>query len=143
MTRQILAVAILMMFSVACMDETEPAVTYPETGIYGDNILFQGKLEYTKLENSFQAIVPPGQSVAIRITGQNATSGLWDYEPGTENNWAIGTLDRVGDKQTFTSVEGGQTSDLKMMFGKGSFKIEYFEHDLSTPNFTKTITVNY
>jgi hypothetical protein len=143
MLRPTLITAILLLFCVACKDDPEPAVTYPETGLYGDNILFQGKLQYTKRENSFQAIVPAGKSVAIRIKGQNASAAIWTHETGTVSNWTIGTLDRTNDTQTFTSADDGQTCEVKLMFDKGSFVIDYFEHDLSTPNFTKTITVNY
>jgi len=156
MIRPTLIIAALILLCVACKDDPEPTVIYPETGFYGDNILFQSKTEYGKRENSFQAQLPAARSVAIRITGKNSSwggtqpggpitlpSGIWYIETGTVNNWAVGTVDRNNSTQTFTSIDGGQTCEIKMMFDEGSFVIEYFEHDLSTPNFTKTITVNY
>ena len=151
MMRSTLTLCTLLLVCLSCKDDPEPAVTYPETGLYGDNILFQGKTEYNKQENSFQAKVPSGQSVAIRITGKNSSwggstgtipSGIWYHDTGTVSNWAIGSVDRTKSTQTFTSIDG-ETCEVRMMFDEGSFTIEYFEHDLSTPNFTKTITVNY
>lgn len=134
-------------------DENEP-ITYPETGFYGDNILFQEKTAYGKRENSLQSKVPSGKSIVIKITGKTVVitiggdvpsipSGIWYYDPTTTNNWAITSWDKTTYTQTFTSIDGGLTCDAKMMFDKGTFQIDYFENGSSTPTLSKTITVSY
>ena len=149
-----LAKILLVVCLLSCDHDENQPISYPETGFYGDNILLQEKTEFTKEQNSFQCKVPKGKSIAIKITGKTAVfttggdvpsipSGIWYYDPGTVNNWAITNFDFSTFTQTFTSIDGGLTCDAKMRFDKGTFQIDYFENGSSAPTFTKTITVSY
>lgn len=152
---KLMGVGILFALSLLSCDheENEPFI-YPETGFYGDNILFTEKTAYSKRENSLQCKVPSGKSIKIIITGKTVVitngglvpsipSGVWYYDPGTNNNWAVANWDNTSYTQTFSSIDSGLTCTAKMMFDKGTFQIDYFENGSSTPTLTKTITVNY
>ena len=139
---------------LSCDHEENEPIIYPETGFYGDNILFQEKTTYSKRENSLQCKLPSGKSITIKITGKTVVfsngglvpsipSGIWYYDPGTINNWAVTNWDNTTYTQTFSSIDGGLTCAAKMMFDKGTFQIDYFENGSSSPSLTKTITVNY
>ncbi len=132
----------------ACGPDPLPVISYPPTGAYGDNILLPTKTSYTTRANSFTAVLPKDKKVRILITGKTSSNtgglnGVWYYSVGTQNNWSQGSFDVATYTQTFTSVNGGLTSDLKIEFDKGTFQIDYFENDVATPSATKTITVNY
>lgn len=139
--------SILLMIS-SCDDEDGLEIQYPATGFYGDNILMKGKTEYTAWQNSLQAKLPEGQKLKIVITGKtvtlptpNSLSGVWGMH--SPNNWAISKFDRVAYTQTFQSIDGGLTCDLTIFFDKGTFQIDYYENDATSPTATKTIVVNY
>ena len=132
----------------ACGPEAPTNINYPPTGTYGDNILLPTRTNYTNRDNSLEAMLPANNKVKIVITGKSVTSGsglsgIWSVAIGTQKNWSVGTFDPTIYAQTFTSVNGGQTSDLKIMFDKGTYQIDYFENGVSTPSATNTIVVNY
>ena len=135
----------MMLFVSSCDDEDELEIQYPETGFYGDNILMKGKTEYTTEGNSLQAKLPEGKKLKIVITGLSSTdqTGLWYYLVGTSNNWAISKFDFSTYTQVFQSIDGGLTCDLSMKFDKGTFRIDYYENDMSFPTYSKDIVVNY
>jgi len=153
MRRQInrfLALWVLAFVSLASCDNDEnESIEYPETGFYGDNILFQSKTDFSKRENSLQCKLPRGINVKIKITGKSVTAGvpmplgIWYYDPTTTNNWTVTNMDMTNYSQTFASIDGGLTCDAKMMFDSGTFLIEYFEGETATPTAAKTIIVNY
>jgi hypothetical protein len=129
----------------ACDDDEEPEIQYPATGFYGDNLLMKGKTEYDKQENSLHAKVPEGQKLKIIITGITTEFpvGVWYIESGSSNNWAISHYDMSNNSQIFESIDGGLTCDIRMQFDNGTFQIEYYENDATTPTATKIIEVNY
>lgn len=142
--------AITLMFLTSSCDDDEDGseIQYPATGFYGDNILMKGKTEYATEQNSLQAKLPEGKKLKIVITGKTVTTGadptgIWRYHVGTSNNWAITNLDWSAFTQTFQSIDGGLTCDLSMLFDVGTYQIDYYENDATSPTATKTIMVNY
>ncbi len=129
-------------------DEIYSLFTYPETGVGGENILSLSKTNFLSgPENtvSLSAHSVKGTSLKIKITSLNEINmgsendGLWVYYVGSEINWQVSTLPYGGDSQTFTMIESGKSSDIKMAFSKGSFLIEYFEMNSAVPTRSKTI----
>jgi hypothetical protein len=131
---------------------TEFPITYPETGINGDNILSLANTSYTggfDVTHSLAAQLAKGTSLKIKIssiftyddTGA-VTKPLWYRSSGSELNWTVTDFDFDSYSQTFTSIESGKSCDLRMYFDPGSFKIEYFEKNAILPTRTKIIICN-
>ena len=137
-------------------------ITYPETGLNGSNILSLTTLQYGSGTNNFVSLATQlnkGTTVKIKITALSTSdtaktqakdssgvaiplaSAIWYYAVGSEINWLITDFNTSNHTQTFTSIETGKSCDLKMFFDKGSFLIEYFEMNATTPTRSKIITV--
>jgi hypothetical protein len=131
---------------------TEVPFSYPESGSYGDNILSLTKTTYTggyQTTHSLAARIAKGTSLKIRISSifTNGDTGIvikpvWYRAAESELNWTFGDFDFENYTQTFSTIEGGKSCDLKMFFELGSFKIEYFEMNALVPTRTKIITCN-
>jgi hypothetical protein len=134
-------------------------ITYPATGLYGDNILSLSKTSYKgglEITHSLAAQTPNGVPLKIKITPVLAAKSSaaqadsvtpapipsWYYVYGTNNNWSISIYDNTNHTQTFTVVESNKACDLSMFFEKGSFLLEYFESSSSSPTRRKTIICN-
>jgi|WetSurMetagenome_2_1015567.scaffolds.fasta_scaffold70773_2 hypothetical protein len=131
---------------------TESPLSYPETGIFGDNILSLAKTTFSSgfdFTYSLAAQLASGTSLKIRIssiftyddTGA-VTKPMWYRFSGSENNWSVSDFEFDSYAQTFTAIESGKSCDLKMFFDPGSFLIEYFEMNATLPTRTKTIICN-
>ena len=119
-------------------------IEYPATGLYGESILFKDKtnfLPYT--EYSFTAKVPKNGKLKIviklKVSGEVNTAYWWWRE---NINWVVSDFDLTNNIQSFTSIHSDSNCDMIISFDKGEFIIEYYEFDMTTPTFTKTITVN-
>jgi hypothetical protein len=131
---------------------TESPLSYPETGINGDNILSLAKTTYTGGYDStlsLAAQLARGASLKIRISSifTNGDTGIvikpvWYRTVESQINWSVSDFDFDNYSQTFTAIESGKSCDLKMYFEQGSFKIEYFEMNATLPTRTKTIICN-
>ena len=134
----------IILLLLSCKKEEETVIEYPATGFYGDNLLLKAKTVYTEQENSLGARIPQGKKVKIIITSKAALipSGVWFYEPATNNNWAITDFNSSSVTQAFSLVNGGLTCELRMNFDKGTFQIDYNENDSLSPTLTKTIKVD-
>jgi hypothetical protein len=139
---------------------TGSVISYPETGLNGDNILSLTKTEYASgmtISHSLAAQLTNGTALKIKITSLSAdttiippsdstsviiniTRPLWYYAFGSGINWTVSDIDMVNYTQTFNVTEAGRSCDLKMWFDTGTFLIEYFEMNATLPVRTKTIT---
>lgn len=139
---------------------TQSLITYPETGINGDNILSLSKTTFASgMDNSYSlaAHLDKGAALKIKITSLSADTtttllsdtshvatnihkAVWYYGYSSGINWSISDFDQTNYTQTFTAIEPDKTCDLKVFFDPGSFLIEYFEMNSVTPTKTKTIT---
>ena len=132
---------VMLLVSSCDEDVVEASIEYPDTGFYGVNILAKEKTSYTTENSSFQAKIPEGQKLKVVVTSLTPTfpTGVWGV--GSFNNWAVSTFDINTYTQIFQSIDGGLTSTLLIYFYTGSFKIDYYENDASSPTATKTIEV--
>jgi hypothetical protein len=131
----------LILFVSSCDDEDELEIQYPETGFYGDNILMKGKTDYSTGQHSFQARLPEGKKLKIVITGNVAFPyAIWGSR--AIHNWALSNFDITSYTQIFQSIDGGQTCELDINFPAGSYQIDYYENDATSPTYSKTIDVN-
>ncbi len=141
---------------------TQSLISYPETGINGDNILSLSKTTFNSgasITHSLAAQLTKGTALIIKITSLSADTtriaptdtsttrtivnkAKWFYSMGSGINWTISDFNTTNYTQTYTAVESGRSCDLKMMFDKGSFLIEYFEMNATVPTRKKTITCN-
>lgn len=131
---------------------TQSLITYPETGLNGDNILSLTKINFdlgVRRDTTFSlaAHLAKGASVKIKITSVSSDTSMtskayWYYASGSSVNWTISEFDRIAFIQTFTATESGKSCDLKMKFNSGTFLVEYYEMSSTTATRKKTITVN-
>ncbi len=138
---------------------TQSTITYPDTCAYGDNILSLTKTTYKggfDISHSLSAFLNYGMALKIKITslvpGKNTTTPndtitpvpvpVWGYNHDSNINWSISTFDNINYTQTFTAIESNSLCDLRILFEKGSFLIEYFEMNSAVPARSKTIIFN-
>ena len=120
---------------------TNSVITYPPTGMYGDNILAKSQLIYNG--EQFSMKVNLKRCIQFKIRVHLISGSVWGYLHGTSANWNITTYDFTNQEQFFAVINNEQASDLSISFhAGGTYLIEYFETNLSTPAFSKTITVN-
>ena len=131
----------MMLFVSACDDDDELEIQYPETGFYGDNILMKGRTEYTTQTSSFQAKLPEGQKLKVVLTGNPILPyAIWGTS--SYNNWAISRFDVASHTQVFQSIDGGHTCELSIHFTAGTYQVDYYENEATSPTYSKTIVVN-
>ena len=130
--------------------DTLSVITYPETGLYGDNILSLTRTGYSAGNDIFYSLAAQpakGTSLMIRITSISSdtsatTPAYWGYALGSGINWLISEFDYNDHSQTCTAINSGQPCDLKMQFDAGTFLIEYFENKSGVATRSKTIGVH-
>ncbi len=120
---------------------TNAVITYPATGMYGDNILVKSGLVFNGSSFSMKAGLKRCSQLKIRL--HLISGSVWYYSMNTAGNWNIGSYDYTTQDQFFTVINSEQPSDLEITFQTGrTYLVEYFETNLSTVSFSKTITVN-
>jgi hypothetical protein len=125
--------------------KTNPTISYQDEGTFGTNILDLNKTSYVKGKFDIEASLSVGANLKIKITALSPVTGilgLWWYDSSSPINWNIGNLDLVNNSQTLTSIESSKTCDVAVLFPNGTFLIEYFEENATTPTRSKTITIN-
>jgi hypothetical protein len=138
------------------------AITYPETGISGDNILSDHVTEMTTMRGPvfnycMKADVPAGLSLKIILKGGNY--GSWSFGSNAPPiNWNKGELEydpSTGiDSQVFNVIESGKPNEFPLNafdpfgeFGQtlitdqSYIKIEYYENGATTPTKVKTLKI--
>ena len=109
-------------------------IEYPQTGLYGTNLLDKSNTVYSQGNHSLNAILPNGTSLKVKIQGNN-----WLYP--VSQDWS-GWEKSDG---TFTSKKTGEI-DLKILLESDTTstktKIYVYENDDLEPTWTKEITVN-
>jgi len=118
---------------------TESPIEYPESGLFGENILDVNKTQYTDVNFSLAANLAKGVLLKIKIS--LISGGLWYYSSGSVTNWSITNYDMENKIQYFTAEESDKACDLHMYFDQGEFLIEYFEMGKTEPTRSKTITI--
>lgn len=120
---------------------TNSVITYPANGMHGENILARGQLAYSGSPFSMKAELKRCSYLKIRL--HLISGSVWYYGNSTATNWNITLYDYNAKEQFFTVIDPAQPSDLEIDFmAGGSYLIEYFEINSTTPTFSKTITVN-
>lgn len=114
-------------------------VEYPETGLYGPNLLALGVHQYNPGDVSLAATTPAGMTLKIIINAEEQ-GGIWWIHVGQGFNWIY---NQWTGSQTFTTVTAGTSSDLHMtQFAKGWYRIDYYETKADKPSRTKYFRVD-
>lgn len=95
--------------------EQSEFVSYPETALYGDNVLIGGEFEAGK-KYSFAALTPAWAPLRIEVRGSALTEWYFEIMPDAPQNWRANrytVVDNLYSTQTFTVVEPGKESVLK------------------------------
>ena len=137
---------------------TESLIDYPETGLYGKNLLNRTDTLFAASMNnpcSLHAILPESTKLKVKIsfvstisdsnsdsTNHSAVSFRkpgWLYSVSSNHNWSITIFDTNTYTQTFTAVEDNGSCDLRLYFEKGRFRVDFYEMGSATPTRTKFI----
>ncbi|MEL4306722.1 hypothetical protein [Joostella sp. CR20] len=112
-------------------------LTYPSKGEYGLNILDRNKKIYSPGTYSMRVEIPKGQSVTVKVKGDNWSYPLFQSIPG----WRSFDYNLSEKSRKFKSIKPG-IIDLEIHFTDASeIKIEVFENDSTKPNWEKEMTV--
>lgn len=129
-------------------------INYPENGLYGTNILALNNINYISGSTpqqsgwfGFAALAPKGSKLTIKISAISNISNVsglfgWSYAVSFVENWVIQKYDSSNNTQIFSINEYGKASNLRMIFSKGTYKIEYFESNSTIPTRQKIINVD-
>jgi len=128
---------------------TDSLISYPSSGLYGENILNLNQTSYSIYGNkSFTANLKNGTSVKIKMKRLSGNI-VWLWDVSSAINWSVTLFDDSNYEQTFSSINTGTNCNLRMLFNPengyptpSTFLIEYYEMNSANPTRTKTITVN-
>ena len=131
--------------------ETLSYISYPESGLYGINILADGVNSIVasyldssspdEVSYSMKADVPSEGSLKIILR-----NGEWAYmsSPGPIN-WQVGLYDAANKYQEMTVIEPGKMNDLRFFpvsgEDNGCITVEYYENGSKTPTKTKLLKI--
>lgn len=118
-------------------------IDYPASGKSGLNILDKTKTEYPAGYYSLKAILPEGSSLKVKISGSN-----WMFPAFQENTgWEFTDWNDSDKSRIFSSTRIGEI-DFRIRFenfgdtvSHTKTKIFVFENDVTTPTWSKEITV--
>ena len=104
------------------------AITYPDTGLYGDNIL-SDKLTvlYTNTDYSMKAEVPKNANLKIVLKDWE-----WFYGSGT-STWGATDYDDATMSQQFMVLVSGKPNDLDIEFSDKEHKPTYTPYHFFSP----------
>jgi hypothetical protein len=115
-------------------------IVYPETGLFGQNVLFGNRSTIAVGEYSITANLPKGTSLKIVVTSDRVAFGAF---PDTPVNFTL-------SNNTLTSVESGKSCDIKFVvrpaytffeYTNNNIVIDIYENGNVTPTHTKTIDI--
>ena len=117
-------------------------IEYPESGLYGQNILYLERDTFNA-EQDYSCAANLPENGSLKIIMKN---GLWFYEVSSPINWHISGYNEAEKSQVFTSIQFGQDCDLRLIFANDTMQsddivIEYYEFGSEQPTRTKFITV--
>jgi hypothetical protein len=124
--------------------EKQTLITYPLTGLYGNNILNMAdsiNLDPT-LSYSFAANLQADAALKIILVNLSIDPKAgWFYDSAPNIHWVISAYDLAAHQQTFTALSGG-SSDLLLEFGNtiGKCRMDFYENNSQTPTKTKYFT---
>lgn len=127
-------------------DESEPTpekktgITYPMTGIFGDNILSMADSTVVASQITYSLAANLGDDAILKITMTNLSSSSkarWFFNAEANHNWLV-TEYSTDNQQSFTS-NIGKLLDLEMTFADtlGACRIDYYENNAQSPTRSK------
>lgn len=117
---------------------TNSVFSFPSLGFYGENILNKNQLTYSSGQKSFAG--KGGKCSFLKIRLHVISGNPWSYSYNISIN--VTNYDNSQKEQFFTVIDPSAAFDAYFIFQSGTYLVEYFETNSSTPTFSKTITVN-
>jgi hypothetical protein len=124
------------------------SISYPEVGFYGRNLLRQIPIDtiYPGETVSLNAIVGTDANVRVRLVDLWPSDFVsWTFPQGI-TNWTQSFTDHGQTYQDFYAA-GSMEADMAIFAAPMTssnlepIRIEYFENNSTTPNYTKIVTV--
>ena len=123
--------------------DTMWVVYYPEAGNYGTNLLDLHRTEYPAMKDLSMVANPPSDyfplKIKINFISSPDSATYWSYAMSSVQDWKVFDFNNEEKSQVFSAT--GMVPDLAIRFGKGTYRIEYFEKKGSLPTRSKIITV--
>lgn len=127
----------------------EPFVVfeYPDTGLHGDNLLagISAVRDTLYLSNNFNdiyslsAIVPTGNALRLRITGDRSQGGI-AYTTSTNLGWQLTSPTLNTNPTEFEVTRFDEPTDFRVLFiGASQLTFDVYENDATTPSRSRTI----
>ena len=121
-------------------------ITYPESGMYGLNILADSFTEAisgyyeSRYQYSMKAVLPAGNS-SLKIVIRRETGGTWGgFNIVGIENWHCGSFDQTIGGNVFYVKDSEKANDLAVIFFDDCI-IEYYENGATEPTKVKKIKV--
>jgi hypothetical protein len=136
-------VVLLMASNFGCNKEEKISITYPESGVYGENLLSIADSSTLNSINGYSLAAELGKKAELKIvitnlsaSGTSGPGAVWFYAEGV--GWLVS--DYTNSSQQFESTKDGKLDlDLTFINGPGSCRVDFYENSSSITN-TKSFT---
>ena len=116
------------------------AYEYADSGTYGISLLDEGVTKYSGVDFSFVAFVPENGELYVVLS--QISGGRWNIPQGTASNWVVSNYNYSEKSQVFTVISPDVTSDCLIELPSGTYRLDYYEGEATSPTRTKEIKVN-
>ncbi len=129
---------VALVLCISCTDQ-EPTdlISYPESGLYGVNLLDLNLTQYQASTVSLSAILGEDASLRVKIVGES-----WRFTNSSVAQWSTGGFNDVDNSRIFTSVAQGKLDGRFEIYPGTSLEIFVYENGADGPTWSKSITVN-
>lgn len=120
---------------------THSVVTYPTWGNFGENILNLQTTNYSLGTKSLSGQTKKCTQLKIKL--KRISGDVWVYSLNNVVNLTVTNYNWTANEQFFTVNNSTTPFDIGLDFGAGgTYLIEYYENNMNTSSFSKTITIN-
>lgn len=137
MKKSFSVILIILLFCFACKKENaKDSIDYPETGLYGENLLDKLQTSYQANSVSFSAILGDEAIIKVKIVG-----GKWKYTSSNNAQWSAGDYNEDDRSRIFTSISSGTIDGRFEIYPGTSMEIFVYENGAENASWTKSIEV--
>ena len=116
-------------------------ILYPETGIYGPNILNLDKSNFQGgVRNKLSVAANLDNGASLKLVLTCSTDQTLGYTLGSEKNWNLIRMD--GKTFILESIQTGKPCDLRIVGMAGECQIDYYEMNAPSPVISRTVHFN-
>ncbi len=148
MIKKIICTSIIVILTITnfgCNKEKKLSITYPDSGMYGQNVLSLDDSSTLINGIGYSLCAELGKEAELKIVitnlsdpGNNEPGAVWFHTLGQGDGWTIS--DYTNNSQEFISTKDGNLDlNLSFDYGPGSCRVDYYENSSSITD-SKTFT---